>query len=147
MNLISKRNAITERAIYKHVKLKSSHTIRCFSSLSSTQDKLKELAAKGAEEGYVIISDSQSDGRGREGRSFFSPCGSGIYMSILLRPSLSAPSLSPKKLIHITTSAAVAVCEAIEKVTKRKAEIKWVNDVFCNGLKVSGILMRLVSGV
>lgn len=131
---------IKKKDILKRLSSKARYNIICFPSLRSTQDTLKDFAAHGAEDGFVLIADSQSGGRGREGRSFFSPRGSGIYMSILFRPSVSAPSLSPKKLVHITTSAAVAVSEAIENVTGKKTEIKWVNDVFCGGLKVSGIL-------
>ena len=142
MKLFSTGKALSEKAIKKHLKVK--HNILCYSSLSSTQDTLKELTKEGAEEGCIVTADFQSGGRGREGRSFFSPHGSGIYMSILLRPAVSAPTLSPKKLVHITTSAAVAVCEAVESVTGRKTEIKWVNDVFCNGLKISGILTEAV---
>lgn len=100
----------------------------------STNDVLKAAAEKGAKEGTIIIAKEQSKGKGRLGRSFFSPS-SGIYMSILLRPQLSASDS-----LMITTCAAVAVCEAIEKVCGKDCGIKWVNDIFLNELKICGIL-------
>ncbi len=105
------------------------------SETASTNSDMKRLASEGAKEGTVLIADSQTAGRGRLGRQFFSPRGTGCYMSILLRPSFSA-----EKVKLITPMAAVAVCEAIEAVTEKKAEIKWVNDIFIDGKKVAGIL-------
>lgn len=102
--------------------------------VSSTNDVLKSAAENGAKEGTVIIAREQSKGKGRLGRSFFSPT-SGIYMSILLRPRFTAA-----QSLMITTCAAVAVCEAVEKVCGKSCEIKWVNDIFFNGLKICGIL-------
>jgi BirA family biotin operon repressor/biotin-[acetyl-CoA-carboxylase] ligase len=93
------------------------------------------MAAKGAKEGTVIIAREQTEGRGRMGRSFYSPMSSGIYFSIILRPKLNL-----EDSLLITTAAAVAVAQAIEAVAKVKAEIKWVNDVYIAGKKVCGIL-------
>ena len=109
--------------------------VKIFSELDSTNRYLKELAKEGAKEGMVIIANQQSAGRGRLGRSFFSPAGSGIYMSILLRPEVDL-----QKSVRITSMAAVAVARAIEKVSGIEAKIKWVNDIFLNGKKVCGIL-------
>ncbi len=106
-----------------------------FEELDSTNSYLKELAAKGAQEGTVIIANRQSAGRGRLGRSFFSPEEKGIYMSILLRPDISL-----ERAVLITSMAAVAVAEAIEQVSGIKTKIKWVNDIFLNKKKVCGIL-------
>jgi BirA family transcriptional regulator, biotin operon repressor / biotin---[acetyl-CoA-carboxylase] ligase len=106
-----------------------------FKSLASTNTTLKELASKGAREGTVVIADEQSGGRGRLGRGFYSPAGTGIYFSLLLRPNVNAADAT-----LITTAAAVAVAESIEAITGVSAKIKWVNDVFCHGRKVSGIL-------
>lgn len=103
---------------------------------TSTNTLLKEQAASGALEGTVIIANEQTGGRGRVGRKFFSPSGTGIYFSLLLRPE----NYSPAKSIEITTMAAVAVCMAIEEVSGLKPSIKWVNDVFLNGKKICGIL-------
>ena len=109
--------------------------IQIFSELDSTNRYLKELAKEGADEGTVIIANKQSAGRGRLGRSFFSPEETGIYMSILLRPNIEL-----QKSVRITSMAAVAVARAIERVSGIETKIKWVNDVFLNGKKVCGIL-------
>ena len=109
--------------------------IKRFSKVTSTNDIAKGLAKNGEDEGTVIIADAQECGRGRMGRAFFSPEGTGLYMSILLRPKFKAEGA-----LLITTAAAVAVAEAVEKHTGEGVQIKWVNDVFKNGKKVCGIL-------
>lgn len=109
--------------------------LEVFKSVASTNELVKALASGGEAEGKVILSEEQTAGRGRKGRPFFSPAGTGIYMSILLRPRLSAADAT-----LLTTSAAVAVALAIESVSGQSTQIKWVNDVFMNGKKVCGIL-------
>ncbi len=103
--------------------------------VSSTNTVLKELAEQGRPEGLVLIAKRQSRGKGRLGRSFYSPEGLGLYMSILLRPELPA-----EDSLSITTAAAVAVAEAVSSITGRQAMIKWVNDVYLEGRKICGIL-------
>ena len=93
------------------------------------------MAEAGAPHGTVVIADSQSMGRGRLGRSFFSPSGTGVYMSIVLRPELTS-----EEAPQLTSLAAVAVSEAIELVAKVNVKIKWVNDIFLNKKKICGIL-------
>lgn len=105
-------------------------------SASSTNALMRERANSGAQEGCVIIANEQTTGRGRRGRSFYSPPDTGIYMSILLRPQ----NFLPEQAMSITTMAAVAACEAIEAVSGREAGIKWVNDIYLGSRKVSGIL-------
>ena len=104
-------------------------------TVDSTNDEAKKIAARQKAEGCVILAECQTRGKGRQGRSFYSPRGTGIYMSLILDPSReqSRPAL-------ITTAAAVAVSEAIEEVTGKRTGIKWVNDVFADGKKVCGIL-------
>ncbi|MDF2512620.1 MAG: hypothetical protein K0S04_2486 [Herbinix sp.] len=104
-------------------------------TVTSTNTIAKEVAAKGAKEGTVIISREQTQGRGRMGRSFYSPSSSGIYFSIILRPTLNL-----EDSLLITTSTAVAVAKAIETIAKVNASIKWVNDIFVGDKKVCGIL-------
>lgn len=104
-------------------------------TVTSTNNVLKEHAAHGETEGLVIVAEEQSAGKGRMGRSFFSPQGTGVYFSLLLRPKVNAGDAT-----LITTAAAVSVAKAIEAVTDAKADIKWVNDVYCGGKKVCGIL-------
>ncbi len=116
--------------------LRTDAKIEVFPSLTSTNTYAREKAIAGEKEWYVVIASSQTGGKGRKGRSFYSPDGTGLYMSILLRPSF----IKTSEAMKLTTKAAVAVCEAIEAMSDCKAEIKWVNDVFVNGKKVCGIL-------
>ena len=107
-----------------------------FDSLSSTNDYLKERALGGAAEGRVAICATQTAGRGRLGRAFFSPPGTGLYLSLLLRPQ----TLPVADAVLLTPMAAVAVCEAMEELCAVTAQIKWVNDVLVRDKKVCGIL-------
>ena len=102
---------------------------------SSTNDEVKSLALTEKNKTLLYVADSQTKGRGRMGRSFFSPDGTGIYMSLLLHPGLNA-ELCPL----LTPLCAVAVSEAIEKVVSVENKIKWVNDIYVGGKKVAGIL-------
>ena len=114
-----------------------------FVRVDSTNTKCIEKASKGEPEGYVAIAGTQSAGRGRRGKAFFSPADSGIYMSILFRPE----GLTENQVLHFTTMTAAAVSEAIEAVSGKKAEIKWVNDIFIDGKKVCGILSEASYGI
>ena len=107
-------------------------TIEC---ISSTNDEMKRRATEGADEIAVLIAESQTKGKGTKGRSFFSPDGSGCYMSILLRPTYPA-----EECTLLTTIAAVATALAIEKCTNNTTQIKWVNDIYIGRKKVAGIL-------
>ena len=109
--------------------------INVYKTITSTNSAIKELAIKGEKEGNVIMAEEQTEGRGRLGRKFYSPNGTGIYMSILLRPQISA-----SESFLITTAAAVAVAEAIEAISGKEAKVKWVNDIYCDNKKVCGIL-------
>lgn len=104
-------------------------------SVTSTNTIAKELASAGAKEGTVVIAREQTQGRGRMGRSFYSPASTGIYFSIILRPTLNL-----QDSLLITTTAAVAVAQAIETVAGVDTRIKWVNDIFIEDKKVCGIL-------
>jgi len=110
-------------------------SIEIHQELDSTNNRAKELAARGAPHGTIIIADSQTAGRGRFSRQFFSPLHSGIYMSIILRPSLPAECA-----VMITSMAAVATSRAIESVADVDVGIKWVNDLYINRRKCCGIL-------
>ena len=109
---------------------------------SSTNTQLRELAEKGAPEGMLLITDYQTAGRGRHGRNFFSPKGTGLYMSLLLRPTFGL-----EQATLLTTACAVAAAEAVETLGISLG-IKWVNDLFLNGRKVAGILVEAIqSGI
>lgn len=110
--------------------------ISVVNAVQSTNALVREKANMGASEGYIVLANEQTAGRGRLGRSFFSPKDTGIYMSLLLRPE----NYAAKQAVRITTMAAVAMCEAIEAVSDEKAGIKWVNDIFVREKKVCGIL-------
>lgn len=109
--------------------------IYSYKTISSTNEVAKNLALSGAKHGTVVISEEQTAGKGRLGRSFYSPANTGIYMSIILRPNLTAMDS-----VLITTSSSVAICDAISKVTGIESQIKWINDIFINNKKVGGIL-------
>ena len=115
--------------------------INIYKSLESTNKTAKEFAIQGGEHGTVIIADEQTAGKGRYDKHFYSPSKSGLYMSIILRQT----NLDLTNTMNITKMAAVAVCEAIEKLTVIEPEIKPVNDIFLNGKKICGILTEAIS--
>lgn len=110
-------------------------SIHIFKSLSSTNTEAKRFALEGAPHNTFVFADGQSEGRGRRNRGFYSPAGTGIYMSAVLRPDMTMSEAAV-----ITGAASVAVCRAIETVFPCEAGIKWVNDIILNGRKVCGIL-------
>jgi len=115
--------------------------VEVYDSLTSTNDAAKERGRAGEPEGLLIIARRQTRGKGRMGRSFFSPESAGLYMSLLLRPRLS-----PERSLNLTTAAAVSVASACEAISGRPAGIKWVNDVYMDGKKVCGILTESALG-
>ena len=109
----------------------------------STNALVREKANQGRPEGCIIIACEQTDGRGRYGRQFFSPVDSGVYLSLLLRPT----AYSPQQATCLTAAAAAAMCQAIEAVAGQQPGIKWVNDIFLHGKKVCGILTEAAVGL
>lgn len=109
----------------------------------STNALVREKANQGCPEGCIIIACEQTAGRGRYGRQFFSPVDSGVYLSLLLRPT----AYSPQQATCLTAAAAAAMCQAIEEVTGQQPGIKWVNDIFLHGKKVCGILTEAAVGL
>lgn len=104
-------------------------------NVTSTNDIIMEYGKNGREEFVAVVADSQSHGRGRKGRIFYSPDNAGTYFSILLRPNIHF-----SESLYITTAAAAAVTEAIKQLYNIDTEIKWVNDVYYKGKKICGIL-------
>jgi BirA family biotin operon repressor/biotin-[acetyl-CoA-carboxylase] ligase len=96
---------------------------------------VRAAAEQNAPEGTVIIARAQTAGRGRQGRAFFSPPGTGLYLSMLLRPQETA-----EELTALTPMAAVAAAEAVTRCSGREVQIKWVNDLLLGGKKICGIL-------
>lgn len=115
-------------------KFKKNVNFFAFKKIDSTNIYAKNLAKNGADEGTVVIAHEQTDGKGRLGRTFSSKRG-GLYFSVILRPENTL-----NDTVFITTAAAVAAARAIESVSDKKCEIKWVNDIYITGKKVCGIL-------
>ena len=109
-----------------------------FPVLDSTNDQARILARQGAPHGTVLIADRQTGGHGRMGRSFQSPGGVGVYLTILLRPNCA-----PKDLMHLTCATAAAMCDAVEKSAGFRPGIKWTNDLVSGKRKLGGILTEL----
>lgn len=109
-----------------------------FDTIDSTNTYAKVLAASGAPEGTVVIAGHQTGGRGRLGRSFSSPSGMGIYLSVILRPDCL-----PEALMHLTCATGVAASKAVETVTGICPGIKWTNDLVLGKRKLGGILTEL----
>lgn len=112
-----------------------------FPIIDSTNTRAKELARANAPHGTVLVADAQTGGRGRLGRSFHSPAASGIYMSVIIRPKCT-----PGELMHLTCAAAVAACDAVEKVVGIRPKVKWINDLVYGKRKLAGILTELGLG-
>ncbi|MFR1640876.1 MAG: biotin--[acetyl-CoA-carboxylase] ligase [Eggerthellaceae bacterium] len=106
--------------------------------VDSTNAEARRRALEGAAEGTVVVAEEQTAGKGRPGKTFFSPAATGLYLSIVLRPTLAADRGQ-----FITCAAAVACAQAIEQVTGAESLIKWVNDIYCDGRKVAGILTEM----
>ena len=132
--LLSSSDVLSEEGIRRHLRHQELK-LRVYRSITSTNTMLKTLAAEGAPSGLALIAGEQTAGRGRMGRSFYSPPGTGLYLSLLLRPAMRA-----EEAVCLTACAAVAVAETLEDLSGRETCIKWVNDVIMDGRKVCGIL-------
>ncbi len=113
-------------------------TVSVFDTVHSTNRVLSELAYDDPTDGRIVIADAQTGGRGRFGRSFFSPDGCGIYLSCLFRPETP-----PSSSVSVTAWTAVAVSRAVETVCGVRPGIKWVNDLILGGKKFGGILTEM----
>ena len=110
----------------------------CFDEIDSTNTKAKELAEQGYPSGTLVVADRQIAGRGRRGRSWDSPAGIGIFMTLLLKPDIN-----PNNASMLTLVTALATAQAISDVTGAEAKIKWPNDIVINGKKVCGMLTEM----
>lgn len=120
---------------YKNIEKRSKHIKAfCFDKVDSTNNIAKNIILSGAAEGVTVVAQEQTSGKGRLGRTFFSKRG-GVYFSIVLRPKKNSGNI-----LFITVAAAVAAAQAIETISHKKCEIKWVNDIYINNKKVCGIL-------
>lgn len=126
-----------------------------YDTIDSTNEQAKRLAREGAPHGTVVLADTQTKGKGRLERSFYSPADKGIYMSVIIRggSSISGGEIDVLNMLahslgglSVTSAAAVAVCRAIEKKCGVHCDIKWVNDVYLSGRKICGILSEAEAG-
>lgn len=109
-----------------------------FDTIDSTNTKAQELAEKGYPSGTLVVADKQESGKGRRGRSWVSPSGTGIFMTLMIKPDIN-----PNNASMLTLVAALAVAKAITSVTGEEAMIKLPNDIVVNGKKVCGILTEM----
>ncbi len=137
-SLDSESDVLTE----SRIKSKMRHNIKiiCLEETDSTNSHAKRIVSDSDGETLLITADRQTAGRGRQGKNFYSPEGTGIYMSLVVHPNALL-----QNAVSATTAAAVAVCRAIESLSGIRPQIKWVNDVYCEGRKVCGILTEAVS--
>ena len=133
---IEEKSASSDADLRLNLVRKHDRSIYLFQTVDSTNRLAKEML-KDEPEGALILSESQTAGRGRMGRSFFSPEADGLYMSMKLKPNLPA-----EEAIFLTAMAAVAVTRAIEKLYCLKTKIKWVNDIYFENKKLCGILVE-----
>ena len=135
--LLSAPDTLTEAELKSRLPGRSA-PLFCFAQIDSTNSYLKQHAGEGLPDGTAVLADCQTGGRGRRGRSFLSPPGKGIYLSVLWRPGLPAGDILP-----LTALGAVAVCSAIENVCSVRPGIKWTNDLVLGGKKLCGILTEM----
>lgn len=133
--LVSCENRLVEPIILQELLPIQDYRLKIYKEIGTTNDEAKRLAREGEAENLVVLTESQTAGKGRRGRSFYSMGPEGVYMSLLIRPKLSF-----QEALKITTMTAVAVSRAIEKNCDVEVGIKWVNDLFIHGKKVCGIL-------
>lgn len=130
-----KMNILNEQNIRKFLQKKyQNFNFQIFDTIDSTNIYAKKIVKK-LTKNTIIISNSQTNGQGKFGKSFFSPANTGIYMTIVLKDNIDTT-----KVFSITFLCALAVCKAIEKLTDIKPKIKWINDIFVNNKKCCGIL-------
>ena len=113
-------------------------TLYWYSTIDSTNTKAKQLAREGAPHGTVLIAGHQTGGRGRMGRTFQSPAGQGVYLSVILRPNCK-----PEQLMHLTCAAGVAMLDAVESASGLRPQVKWINDLVVGNKKLGGILTEM----
>ncbi|MBI2153192.1 MAG: biotin--[acetyl-CoA-carboxylase] ligase [Candidatus Rokubacteria bacterium] len=134
------RDALSIELIRRQLSAKTvGRQIYLFGEVSSTNDALRHLAKAGAREGTTVLAESQSAGRGRFGKSWFSPFGVNLYASVLFRPAIG-----PKEAPLFSFIASLAVADAVRAVGL-PAAIKWPNDILAKGKKVAGVLAELAT--
>lgn len=113
-----------------------------FECISSTNTAAMELASNGAAEGTVIMADAQTTGKGRLGRTWLSPAGQNLYISIILKPLIA-----PRDATMLTLMSAVACTSVIKNITSVPVSIKWPNDIMVSQRKLGGILTEIKADI
>lgn len=134
-SLSSEGSALSDIVIRHYLSENKSRDICILESVDSTNNYAKRIAAEGAGHGTLVTAEMQTAGKGRAGRSFCSPVGGSIYMSVVLRPDTDMRSSQ-----LITSCIATAVADAVDVICQTDVKIKWVNDLFLNEKKICGIL-------
>lgn len=139
--LLQSPNTILPHDVKAQLKTKKfGQAITYYESVTSTQEIAHRLAQDGAEEGHIVLADEQTKGKGRLGRTWISPMGTSISMSLILRPKIP-----PQQAPQLTLLAAVSVVLGIKETTGLSCQIKWPNDILLNGKKIVGILTEIQS--
>ena len=136
--LLSSDDVITEAELMSSMEGGFIKKIVYYEETDSTNIRARKLAEEGAPDGTLVVTDFQSAGRGRRGRMWVSPSGTGIFMSLILRPDILPSSAS-----MLTLVAALAVYDGIKEMTGLETVIKWPNDIVAEGKKLCGILTEM----
>lgn len=141
--LLNQPNVVTKEAILSKLQTKyMGRNVFSYDEVTSTNTVAKQLADEGEAEGTLIVSDKQNQGKGRRGRCWESPKGTGVFMTVILKPQMK-----PVYASMLTLVAALALNNAITDLTGLESKIKWPNDIVVNNKKVSGILTELSAEV
>lgn len=141
--LLLQNDILSEEGIRKNLREEyKDNPIVVMESTGSTNSDAKKMGIDGALNGTIIVTNEQTQGRGRFGRTFFSQKGKGIYMSIIIKPSMDIEEVAFSTILSV-----VAVSRAIRKFTDESLDVKWVNDIYIKGKKVCGILTELISDI
>lgn len=136
--LNEQNDIITEKSLKKFLDFDAD--VLYYPVIDSTNNEAKRLANDGSGKPMLLVAEEQTNGRGRQGKSFYSPPLTGIYMTLVTHPMSRLANA-----VTATTAASVAVCRAVEELTQLKPKIKWVNDVYLDGKKICGILTEAIT--
>lgn len=137
--LIHPETMYNQRELEKGRKAKRmGRDVHFWKETDSTNNRIRELAFEGAEEGTLAVAEVQTAGRGRRGKPWQSPVGTGVWLSVLLRPNIA-----PAQASVLTLLGGLAVCEVLQNMTELQPQIKWPNDIYIGNKKVVGILTEM----
>lgn len=136
--LNEQNDIITQKSLKEFINFDAD--ILYYPIIDSTNNEAKRLVSNGSNRPMLIVAEEQTNGRGRQGKSFYSPPLTGIYMTLVTHPMSKLTNA-----VTATTAASVAVCKAVEELTDLKPKIKWVNDVYLDDKKICGILTEAIT--